>query len=77
MELQMFRPHSELVYQHVRDHLERAIAILHNDEAARPIRTQIEEAIELIFEYTYRRSDARPGRRCSTRLPALVAANDN
>jgi hypothetical protein len=73
----MFRSRPELIYQQVRDHLERAIAILHNDEAALPIRSQIEEAVELVLECTYRRSYDSPDTRSARLFPALEAANDN
>ena len=69
------------LYQHVRDHLERAAAILQRDEATLPIRNKIEEAIDLALECAYRPSSAPPVHCLSPRplrpVSGLVAANDN
>lgn len=49
------------VYEHVRDHLEQALAILPRDEQASALRLKVEEAIEATLELAYRREiDQRP-----------------
>ena len=72
----MSRPES--LFQHVRDHLERAIAILHKNEDALPIRNQIEEALDLTLECVYRRSSGHLlSSRPANSVSALRPANDN
>jgi hypothetical protein len=67
----------EPLFERVRDHLERAAAILHKDEAARTIRGNIEEAADLALQFAYRRSfEPRSSRLPVSALP-LSAANEN
>lgn len=60
-------------FERVRDHLERAIAILHKDEATQCLRDMIEEAVDLALECAYRSSASRrsypPSRPISSRPP--------
>ena len=73
----MSRAYPEVLFQHVRDHLERAIAILHKDEDALPIRNQIEEALDLTLECVYRRQNGPPPSRPLNAASTRHAANDN
>lgn len=50
----MSQIYPELLFERVRDHLERAAAILPNDLECDPIRGNIEEAIEMALECAYR-----------------------
>lgn len=43
------------IYEHVRDHLEQALAIVPRDEDSAKLRLRIEEAIELALELAYQR----------------------
>jgi len=73
----MSRAYPESLFQHVRDHLERAIAILHRNEDALPIRNQIEEALDLTLECVYRRQSGPPPSRSLNAASTRHAANDN
>lgn len=74
----MSRAYPESLFQHVRDHLERAIAILHKNEDALPIRNHIEEALDLTLECVYRRSSRHPlTSRPANPVSKQRAANDN
>ena len=44
----------DLLFERVRDHLERAAAILPNGPEVDPIRCNLEEAIEMALECAYR-----------------------
>lgn len=50
----MSQIYPELLFERVRDHLERAAAILPTDPEVDPIRGNIEEAIEMALECAYR-----------------------
>lgn len=50
----MSQIYPELLFERVRDHLERAAAILPNELDGDPIRGNIEEAIEMALECAYR-----------------------
>lgn len=50
----MSQIYPELLFERVRDHLERAAAILPNNLEVDPIRGNIEEAIEMALECAYR-----------------------
>lgn len=63
----MSQTYPEPLFERVRDHLERAAAILHKDEFAAPIRDNINEALDLALECAY-----RPAFR-----PPADPANDN
>jgi hypothetical protein len=67
----------EPLFERVRDHLERAAAILHKDGAAGTIRDSIEEAADLALELAYRRSFGRRPDRLPAPPHPLNAANDN
>jgi len=54
------------LYEHVRDHLEQALAIVPRDDDTAVLRLHIEEAIEIALERAYRR-----------RPPDRLASGDN
>lgn len=67
----MSQAYPDALFERVRDHLERAAAILHNEASARTVRDNIEEAVDLALECAYR--SPRPSGPAS--MPH--AANDN
>lgn len=74
----MTYPYPNPLFENVRDHLERAVAILHKDHSAISIRNQIEEAIDMTLECAYRPSSRPSGHHLSSRPNfVLEAANDD
>ncbi|QDZ11591.1 hypothetical protein [Devosia ginsengisoli] len=69
----MSQAYPDALFERVRDHLERAAAILHNEVAAQTIRDNIEEAVDLALECAYRPLSSQPLKPVS----ALNVANDN
>lgn len=60
-------------FERVRDHLERAAAILHNEVGSRTIRDNIDEAVDLALECAYRPEPPR----ALNPVSIFDAANDN